>query len=575
MKLRSHLTKSVKLNYNSYYCFNYNKKFFINSILNINDKISLISKNQFSYSSKSKHNIFQNNILNKTKSNFNYSTMISNNNINNKDNKDDKYLDLLYQVFNLKHWRPKEIHSLDYMYNACEKLGIDITGNKTKFIHITGTNGKGTVSAKIENTLRLSGLKTGIFTSPHISSVLERIKYNGELIEPAFIERNLTKILELNSLGEIDVSFFDALTLLMLLYFQQKDVDIAVIEVGCGGLLDSTNVINPLLSIITSIGYDHTAILGNTKQSIAFNKAGIIKKQRPCVIGNDTEPKQVFYSKAKEMNSEIFEVNKKNLSFEEENTEIARLSLDILNRFYSNSVLQGKLNNKIIEEGLKFRLPCRLENVIDSIGYNQILKFNSNLFYWLNKENKSIDIKNTSNVNKKDLKIFLDVGHNPAALEKVFETINSLYPNYYVRILAGFSSNKDFDEIIKTLLYYGNKIYFCTGENVRLTTHSDYVYKTINYRKQYISSRNSIYYDDNSNTDVYDIENHSDTEILNIRNIGSTSDMIKKALSEVKYDKEIIIVLGSFFIMKDARMTLGYEDIVDAFIMQEKIPSMI
>ena len=166
-------------------------------------------------------------------------------------------------------------------------------------IHVAGTNGKGSTSHLIAAALQASGLKVGLFTSPHLVSLTERIRINGQPIPEAdvaaFIEQNK------DFLDTLQPSFFETMTALAFAYFVQQQVDIAVVEVGLGGRLDSTNVLTPILSVITNIGMDHTEFLGNTLPKIAREKAGIIKPGVPCVIG-ETHPQtmNVFIERAQE-----------------------------------------------------------------------------------------------------------------------------------------------------------------------------------------------------------------------------------------------------------------------------------
>ena len=148
-------------------------------------------------------------------------------------------------------------------------------------IHVTGTNGKGSVSVKIAKALESSGLKVGLYTSPHLISFCERIQVNGVLIPEETARLGLIKLFELGK----NLFFFDLATLLAFEYFRDQKVDVAVVEVGIGGRCDSTNIVQPILSIITSVASDHEDLLGNTLEEIAYAKAGIIKPGVPVVIG--------------------------------------------------------------------------------------------------------------------------------------------------------------------------------------------------------------------------------------------------------------------------------------------------
>jgi dihydrofolate synthase/folylpolyglutamate synthase len=173
-----------------------------------------------------------------------------------------------------------------------------------KSIHIAGTNGKGSVSHMLAAILQTSGYKTGLYTSPHLKDFRERIKVNGELCSKQFIVDFTEKIKPQIEL--LQPSFFEITVAMAFEYFVQQAVDVAVIETGLGGRLDSTNIITPELSVITNIGYDHMNILGDTLEKIAYEKAGIIKQNIPAIVGevlNETKP--VFQSAAKEKNAPL------------------------------------------------------------------------------------------------------------------------------------------------------------------------------------------------------------------------------------------------------------------------------
>ena len=182
---------------------------------------------------------------------------------------------------------------------------LDNPQKKIKYIHVAGTNGKGSTSHMLASILQEAGYKVGLYTSPHLKDFRERIKINGNEIPEDFVCDFINKnksFFEAN-----DMSFFEMTVGLAFDYFAKEKVDIAIIEVGMGGRLDATNVITPLISVITNIALDHTQFLGNTLESIAYEKAGIIKPGIPAVIGEYTpETKPVFLAKAKENHSEIY-----------------------------------------------------------------------------------------------------------------------------------------------------------------------------------------------------------------------------------------------------------------------------
>lgn len=223
-----------------------------------------------------------------------------------------------------------------------------------KTVHVAGTNGKGSVSSMIASVLQEQGYKTGLYTSPHLKDFRERIKINGiEISEQAvidFVEKHKSYI-EQNS-----ISFFELTVVMAFDYFAQQQMDVAVVEVGMGGRLDATNVITPLLSVITNIGLDHTAILGNTLGEITGEKAGIIKQNTPVVIGEKhPETEKVFAKIAKDNNAPIYfaeEAEKTKYKtdlqgiYQKQNLQTAYTSLKIL----ANQI---QVDEKHLENGLK------------------------------------------------------------------------------------------------------------------------------------------------------------------------------------------------------------------------------
>jgi dihydrofolate synthase / folylpolyglutamate synthase len=176
---------------------------------------------------------------------------------------------------------------------------------KLKCIHVAGTNGKGSTSHLLASILQEAGFKVGLYTSPHLNDYRERIKINGIEISKDFVVEFINK--HKTFFEENKLSFFEMSVGLAFDYFEKKNTDINIIEVGMGGRLDATNIITPIASVITNIGLDHTQFLGNNLEDIALEKAGIIKKNIPVIIGeNQDETKKVFLNKAFENNSEIF-----------------------------------------------------------------------------------------------------------------------------------------------------------------------------------------------------------------------------------------------------------------------------
>ncbi len=227
--------------------------------------------------------------------------------------------------------------------------------NSLRCIHVAGTNGKGSVTHLIASILQEQGYKVGVFVSPHYKDYRERIKINGRYISKrfvtAFVEENQPKFKDVNA------SFFEISTAMAFAYFKKKKVDYAVIETGMGGRLDSTNIITPLLSVITNIGYDHQQFLGNTLEKIAGEKAGIIKPGVPVVIGStQIETEKVFRKTAEERGSKIvFADSRKHrrewrraltARYQKQNVQTAAVAAEVLRK-------QGvELKEKSIRKGL-------------------------------------------------------------------------------------------------------------------------------------------------------------------------------------------------------------------------------
>ena len=176
--------------------------------------------------------------------------------------------------------------------------------NDFKTIHIGGTNGKGSTSHMLSAILQTAGYKTGLYTSPHLKDFRERIKINGEMITESYVTDFVEKNQEF--ISALQPSFFEVTVGLAFAYFANEKVDIAIIEVGLGGRLDSTNIIHPELSVITNISLDHTNILGNTLTEIAYQKAGIIKTGVPAIVGEkDVDTAGVFLENARQVNAPL------------------------------------------------------------------------------------------------------------------------------------------------------------------------------------------------------------------------------------------------------------------------------
>ena len=299
---------------------------------------------------------------------------------------------------------------------------------KFKSIHIAGTNGKGSVAHMIASVMQESGYKVGLYTSPHLKDFRERIKINGEMIS----EENVINFVKENKFifDKIDLSFFEFTVAMAFDYFANEEVNIAIIETGLGGRLDSTNIINPELSIITNIGLDHTNLLGDSLEEISLEKAGIIKNNVPVIIGRkQKETTNIFRDTSKQKNAPLI--------YSEEQKEY---KTDLLGEYQKENIdtavtaineLQ-KQNWKISEENIKSGL-LRIVKNTSLFGRWQIL-------------------------NKTPL-IICDAGHNEDGIKEIVKQLNKLkYKKLH--FVYGTVNDKNFDKIFR-ILPQDAEYYFC------------------------------------------------------------------------------------------------------------------
>jgi dihydrofolate synthase / folylpolyglutamate synthase len=251
------------------------------------------------------------------------------------------------------------VHKLSYLLGAPEKSYLTV--------HVAGSNGKGSVATKIAAGLQLGGYKTALYTSPHLFSVQERMQINGQMISQEslfFILSSLYKLVDKEE-GKLKLTFFDIMTFAAFSWFSQEEVDVAVIETGLGGELDATNVIVPVLSVITSISLEHTDRLGSTEESIAQAKAGIIKPNVPIVIGPRAKY-QAIEKKAKLCRSPLLITESVGGWYDTENSNIAKRSLEVLKADFPNIPTD-------CTQALLKRPPCRFAkhgNVLLDVAHN-------------------------------------------------------------------------------------------------------------------------------------------------------------------------------------------------------------
>lgn len=389
---------------------------------------------------------------------------------------------------------------------------LDNPQNKFKSIHVAGTNGKGSTSHMLASVLQEAGYKVGLYTSPHIKDFRERIKINGQKIEKQFVvhftENIKTKI------TEIQPSFFEITVAMAFAYFAKQQVDIAVIEVGLGGLLDSTNVIIPELCVITNIGLDHTNLLGTTLPEIATQKAGIIKASVPVVISQtQEETERVFTNKALEKNTSIFFADKvmevigmdsatiglqKMKVVNTAKMSITNYELDILGKYQQKNVKGVLLALEILQQ---YNWNISAQNIVDGL---KNIKNNTGLM-------GRFDMLETSPM------LIADVAHNADGITEVLAQIKNI-PHNNLHIITGFVADKAVDKVLA--LFPKNANYYFTQANIPRALLKENLQETA---KQY-----------QLNGEVYN-------------NVNTALQAAKAKASK----EDIILICGSFFIIAE------------------------
>ena len=344
----------------------------------------------------------------------------------------------------------KYLESLYSLHRRGIKLGLEHTERLLSFfdnphkkfstIHVAGTNGKGSTCAYIETILRQNGYKVGLYTSPHLLKFNERIRVNGRPISNKHIFQFLDN--SFDEINKINSTFFEATTVMAFNYFYKKKVDVAVIETGLGGRLDATNVINPKISVITSISKDHTDILGDSLEKIAYEKAGIIKEKTPLIIyRQDSQILEVFRKKAVSLNADM-KISKipKNIEFNSKGTQF------IHNNYKYVIPLFG------FHQARNASLAIDVINKVDPNIKNEAINRALGRVFWPGRMQKVGD------------NIFYDVSHNENGLKKTLQTLKKLYPNQNLHGLMCLKKDKNVDSLkklisenFKTLIVSGNE----------------------------------------------------------------------------------------------------------------------
>lgn len=455
-------------------------------------------------------------------------TSCKSNNNNNNNNSHSIYEEMVRRLYmtNLFHPVKMGLQNIEQLHEA---LGSPMDDPNTSIIHIAGTNGKGSVAFKTAKTLELAGHRVGLFVSPHVSSFRERMSVNGVPISESEVADLLPKIFATCQSHDIPATFFEITTALAFLFYRKNNVDVIVLETGLGGRLDATNIVkNPALTIITSIGLEHTRILGDTIELIAREKAGIMKHNCPVLVGPDV-PHDVLRECAREKQASSYETCDEVLlgmvddtthttttankvkDYDLENARIAKAAMHILQRT-TNATTVHPITQAHIQQGTQIRPPCRFEKV--QLG---------------------------------NVTVILDVAHNPPAMQHLTHKLETTFPNQPLRFIAGFSSDKDLAlcglHLLKATNHQPDNIHVITASHPRAATYEQIVQAC----PALLSS------DYNSNSIV-------DTNI---------TLQIQRAIQLASQNNEVLVICGSVFIMAEAREALGFDEPRDSDYISE------
>jgi len=422
-------------------------------------------------------------------------------------------------------------------------LGSPMDNPNLTIIHVAGTNGKGSVCYKIARALTSAGNKTGLFVSPHVSSFRERCQVDGVCMSEEEVVRLLPLVYDACESGDIPATFFEITTALAFLFFEEKGCNAVVLETGLGGRLDATNVVSkPAVSVITSIGMEHTRILGDTIEEIAMEKAGIVKKGRPVLMG-PCVPHGIIRKHAEFVGAgKVFTVDDvlgsdddgpgivQNLpgkqlatavDFDYENSRIACAALQIVAE-EGRRQLDGHaphllpISDGDVCYGMSVRPPCRFEM----------------LDVW----------SPVANVN---VTVVLDIAHNPPALAQLFTKLSTTFPGRKLRVVIGMSSDKDISASASIVLSC------VSSKNVHLIQAAHPRAATL----EQIKAAAPAFVRTASNGchgNGYDCDDNPSS-----RNI---SFQVGEALEMASQRDEVLVVCGSVFIMSEAREALGFNE---------------
>ena len=379
-------------------------------------------------------------------------------------------LDYIYSFIDFSLTRNLRYSAANFDLSRMQDL-VDLLGNPEQsyaVVHVAGTKGKGSTCAMIASILSAQGYKVGFYSSPHMIDFKERIRVNDVQItseEVVSLVESMRKKIEMVK----GISTFEITTALAFQYFFEKQVDIAVIEVGMGGRLDATNVVHPILTAITSISLDHTMILGDTIAKIAKEKAGIIKERVPVVIAKQSkEAKEVISDLARKANSQIIDIEhdldwkQVAYSLEKQSFQIEEKKLEESSHTptYTMTLLgDHQLDNALTAYAVVKNLPPQyhVSEAAISAGFRKA--------HWTGR----------FEVISKSPMIIIDGAHNPYSFEKLSQTIQKYLPGEKVALIFGASEDKDVPQMIEIISPFVEKIIYTRSDHPRAMSREDFL----------------------------------------------------------------------------------------------------
>jgi dihydrofolate synthase/folylpolyglutamate synthase len=332
--------------------------------------------------------------------------------------------------------------------------------NHFKSIHIAGTNGKGSTSHMLASILQHSGYKVGLYTSPHLKSFTERIRINGKEIKEQFVTDFVNE--NKDFFMSFDPSFFEITVAMAFEYFRKEKVDIAVIETGLGGRLDSTNIITPILSVITNIGLDHQNLLGNTLEKIAFEKAGIIKKNVPIVIGQfQEEIADVFIDRANELDAPLMFADNRYSLEKPDSIQTNYITHQTFSYRGKDSVIQIETDQLGIYQRKNCKTVLTVVDELKRLGFNKIDR--SSVSTGFKTVSSTTGLKGRWQILNTSPLTIADTGHNIDGMRSNISQLGSLGKDQ-LRMVIGFVNDKSIEEILQILPR--NAVYYFTQASI-------------------------------------------------------------------------------------------------------------